>query len=118
MSSTENPEYAFESFEAFLRSSPGCRNFAEVVALRELVQRHNSGELWLREAGQAGAGLALGGQPGLHVLGRTGQPGREVARAVAVTRTSSSIRMPTPRSSSGTRSSSVWKYRPGSTVST
>jgi hypothetical protein len=36
----------------------------------------------------------------------------------SVTSTSSSMRMPIPRSSAGTSSSSAWKYRPGSTVST
>src|SRR5690606_22216927 len=36
----------------------------------------------------------------------------------AVTRRSSSMRKPLPRSSGGTRRSNSWKYNPGSTVST
>src|SRR5699024_4222403 len=40
------------------------------------------------------------------------------SRPFSVTRTSSSMRTPMPRNSSGTVRSSGWKYRPGSTVST
>lgn len=74
--------------------------------------------MWRRGSGQSRAGVPLGGEPGLHLLGPPWQADREVDRALGSDQDVVLQPDADPRSSAGTMSSSGWKYNPGSTVST